>query len=70
MFNVAVDVFEAIADLDVDPSSDAYDAFEEAYRLDEQSGRPTRVTGDIWCAAGSLSEVLQTVFDQTASGKN
>lgn len=58
MFNVAVDVFEAIADLDVDPSSDAYDAFEEAYRLDEQSGRPTRATGDIWCAAGSLKPFL------------
>jgi hypothetical protein len=70
MFNVAVDVFEAIADLDVDPSSDAYEAFERAYRSDEQSGRPQRVTGDIWCAAGSISEVLQTVFDQAAAGKN
>lgn len=66
MFNVAVDVFEAIAGLDVDPSSDAYEAFEGAYRLDEQSGRPPRVTGDIWCAAGSVREILQTVFDERA----
>jgi hypothetical protein len=62
VFNVAVDVFELVTDLDVTPTSDAYAAFEESYQFEERNGHDHRVSGDIWCSAGSVTEVLQTVF--------
>jgi hypothetical protein len=64
VFNVAVDVFELVAKLDTAPSSDAYELFLESYRMEEQSGQAHRVTGDIWCGAGSVAKILETVFDQ------
>jgi hypothetical protein len=62
VFNVAVDVFELVAKLDAAPSSEAYDLFMESYRLEEQNGQDHRVTGDIWCGAGSVAEILETVL--------
>jgi hypothetical protein len=62
VFNVAVDVFELVADLDVTPTSDEYTAFEESYQFEECNGHDHRVSGDILCSAGSVTEVLQTVF--------
>ena len=64
VFNVAVDVFELVAKLDAAPSSEAYDLFMELYRLEEQNGHAHRVTGDIWCGAGSVAKILATVFHQ------
>lgn len=66
VFNIAVDVFELVAKLDAAPSSEAYDLFMESYRLEEQNGHTHRVTGDIWCRAGSVAEILETVFHQKA----
>ncbi|MDI4232496.1 hypothetical protein OZ411_06680 [Bradyrhizobium sp. Arg237L] len=66
VFNVAVDVFELVADLDAAPQSEAYLLFMESYRLEEQDGHDHRVTGDIWCGAGSVAEILGKVFHQTS----
>jgi hypothetical protein len=64
VFNVAVDVFELVDTLDVHPSSEAYSLFADSYLLEEQNGHNHRVTGDIWCVAGSVTEILSTVFRQ------
>ena len=66
LFNVAVDVFELVAKLNVTPSSDAYMAFEQSYQFEEANGHDHRVSGNIWCSAGSVTEVLQKVFGQAA----
>lgn len=62
LFNVAVDVFELVAELDAAPQSEAYGLFMESYRQEEQNGHDHRVTGDIWCGAGSVAEILEKVF--------
>lgn len=67
LFNVAVDVFELVAELDTTPQSEAYVLFMDSYRLEEQDGHDHRVTGDIWCAAGSVAEILDKVFRQKSS---
>ncbi len=64
VFNVAVDVFELVDTLDVHPSSEAYDLFADSYFMEEQNGHNHRVTGDIRCVAGSVTEILSTVFHQ------
>jgi hypothetical protein len=64
VFNAAVDVFELVDKLDVHPSSEAYELFADSYLLEEQNGHDHRVTGDIACVAGSIDEILSTVFDQ------
>lgn len=64
VFNVAVDVFELVAELDSAPSSEAYGLFMESYRLEEQNGQDHRVTGDIWCRAGSVTAILEAIFNQ------
>ena len=37
------------------------------YRLEEQNGHAHRVKGDIWCGAGSVTEIFQAVFHQNSS---
>jgi hypothetical protein len=46
LFNVAVDVFELVTELDVTPSSDAYMAFEQSYQFEEANGHDHRVSGN------------------------
>lgn len=41
--------------------------FMESYRLEEQYGHDHRVTGDIWCSAGSIAEILEKVFHQKSA---
>jgi hypothetical protein len=60
VFNVAVDVFELVAA----PLSEAYALFGDSYCMEEQNGHDHRVTGDIWCSAGSIAEILEKVFHQ------
>jgi hypothetical protein len=67
LFNVAVDVYELVAELNVTPSSDAYMAFEQSYQFEECNGHDHRVSGNIWCSAGSVTEVLQKVFRQAST---
>ncbi len=64
LFNVAVDVFELVEELDIAPSSDAFLAFEDSYNFEELNGHSHRVTGDIACAAGNVDEVLRKVFQR------
>lgn len=64
LFNVAVDVFELVADLGTAPSSETYGLFLDSYRREEQNGHEHRVTGDLWCSAGSIAEILEKVFHQ------
>jgi hypothetical protein len=70
VFNVAVDVFELVAKLEVAPQSEAHDLFMESYRLEEQNGGDHRVTGDIWCGAGSVAEILEQVFHQKSRARS
>jgi len=64
IFNVAVDVFEQINEIGATPSSDAYRDFEASYEYEEEEGHAHRVTGDIWCHASSVDEVLRVLFHQ------
>ena len=64
VFNVAVDVFELVAELDIAPSSETYALFLDSYRMEEKNGHDHRVTGDIWCSSGSIAEILERVFHQ------
>ncbi|MCK1683796.1 hypothetical protein IVA87_31490 [Bradyrhizobium sp. 147] len=68
VFNGAVDVFEAVASADLRPKSESYEDFEASYRFEEISGHAHRVTGDIFCAAGSVEEVLQAIFQAAPTG--
>lgn len=62
VFNVAVDVFEAIQPLDLTLSSDAYADFAASYQFESDHGHSHRVSGDIVCRAGDVAEVLLRVF--------
>lgn len=64
VFNVAVDVFEAIQPLDPTPSSSSYLDFEASYEFEETNGHAHRVTGDILSHACDVDEVLRLVFRQ------
>lgn len=66
LFNVVVDAFELVEELDMAPSSDAFLAFEESYRFEELNGHSHGVTGDIACTAGNVDEVLRKAFQKSA----
>jgi hypothetical protein len=59
IFNVAVDAYEAIKEIDVAPWSDAFQMFEASYEFEVDSGFEHRVTGTIACHAGNIAELLQ-----------
>lgn len=62
IFNVAVDIFEVIKEVKVSPSSEAYQEFEASYWAEEVHGHSHRVSGDIFCRAGDVNEVLKKAF--------
>lgn len=65
VFNCAVDVFEAVQQTEVAPSSPEFCEFEESYEFEEENGYSHRVTGDIQCHAGNVNEVLGQLFGAT-----
>lgn len=66
IFNVAVDAYEAIKEIDVAPWSDAFQRFEACYEHEEEDGREHRVTGTISCHAGNVSELLRKMHESAA----
>lgn len=59
IFNVAVDAYEAIQEIDITPWSEAFQRFEASYEYEEENGFEHRVTGSISCHAGNVSELLR-----------
>jgi len=66
IFNVAVDAYEAIKEIDIAPWSDAFQMFEACYEDEEESGREHRVAGTISCHAGNVSELLRKMHESAA----
>jgi hypothetical protein len=67
IFNVAVDAYEAIKEIDIAPWSDAFQMFEACYEDEEESGRGHRVAGTISCHAGNVSELLWKMHESAAA---
>lgn len=67
IFNVAVDAYEAIKEIDIAPWSDAFQMFEACYGDEEESGREHRVAGAISCHAGNVSELLRKMHESAAA---
>jgi hypothetical protein len=63
VFNCAVEVFEAVWEARIVPSSPEFHEFEAAYKRDEEYGLSHWVTGDIQCRAGDVSEVVRQFFE-------
>ncbi|MGV1828041.1 hypothetical protein [Agrobacterium vitis] len=63
VFNVAVDAYEAIKEIDVSPWSDAFQRFEASYEYEEENGFEHRVTGTISCHAGNVSDLLRKMHE-------
>ncbi|MCA0254999.1 MAG: hypothetical protein LCH47_00165 [Proteobacteria bacterium] len=67
IYNVAVDAYEAIKEIDIAPWSDAFQMFEACYEDEEESGREHRVAGTISCHAGNVSELLRKMHESAAA---
>lgn len=67
IFNVAVDAYEAIKEIDIAPWSDAFQMFEACYEDEEESGREHRIAGTISCHAGNVSELLRKMYESAAA---
>ncbi|UXS01176.1 hypothetical protein [Agrobacterium tumefaciens] len=67
VFNVAVDAYEAIKEVDVAPWSDAFQMFEESYEYENENGFEHRVTGTISCHGGNVAELLSRMHETTAT---
>ncbi|XUY28055.1 hypothetical protein RMR21_006830 [Agrobacterium sp. rho-8.1] len=63
IFNVAVDAYEAIREIDISPWSDAFRMFESSYEYEEENGFEHRVTGSISCHAGNVGELLRKMHE-------
>lgn len=69
IFNVAVDAYEAIKEVDISPWSDAFQMFEATYEYEEENGIEHRVAGKISCHAGNVDDLLRKMH-RTASGRS
>jgi hypothetical protein len=63
VFNCAVEVFEAVCETGIAPSSPELHEFEASYRYEQEHGHPHRVTGDIQCHAGNVTEIVRQLFE-------
>jgi hypothetical protein len=66
IFNVVVDAYESILELDVMPSSNEFQMFEASYENEEECGFDHRVTGQISCHAGNVNELLRKMHANVA----
>lgn len=66
IFNVVVDAYEAIKELDISPSSEAFEMFEAGYENEEEKGLDHRVTGDISCRVADIDQLLSGMHARAA----
>jgi hypothetical protein len=64
IFNGAVDVFEAVQQAHIAPLFPAFHEFAASYRYEEENGFSHRVTGDVYCLAADVNEVIRRLFEQ------
>ncbi|MDQ0394329.1 hypothetical protein [Labrys monachus] len=68
IFNVAVDAYGAIQEIDISPWSEAFQTFEACYGDKEENGREHGVTGNISSHAGNVGELLRKMHASAAQG--
>jgi hypothetical protein len=62
LFNFSVRAYERLKETDLGLTGAEYRDFEASYRMEAEAGHSHLVTGDIYCHAASVDEVLETVL--------
>ncbi len=62
LFNCTVEVFEHLQGQGLETQSPEFQEFVNSYRFEEENGYSHYVEGNIFCPAGSVTEVLKKVF--------
>ena len=62
LFNFSVRAYERLQELSIQLTGAEYEAFDASYKAEEAAGNSHFVTGQIYCHAGSVDEILAKAF--------